>query len=179
MNCFPKLINLGVPAKITPGSFFRTGVAVGMKIEDEVGYNPYKMGVTGGADVHSGYQGNEEFAWVGAHGGQDDTPEKRLNPEPNASGDKGYAVSSAGLTAVWATENTREAIFDAMAAKETYGTSGTMIRLRSSSEAGISLRALAAIRISSGKLMIPECRWARILKLNPQMPKHLLSQFQP
>ena len=101
-----------------------------MKIEDEVGYNPYKMGVTAGADVHSGYQGNEEWDWQGAHGSQDDTPEKRLNPAPNASGDKGYAVSSAGTTAVWAEENTREAIFDAMALKETYGTSGTMIMLR-------------------------------------------------
>ncbi len=127
---FPYLINLGVPAKITPGSFYRTGLAVGMKIEDEVGHNPYKMGVTAGGDVHTAYQGNEEFAWVGAHGGQDDTPEKRLNPEPNASGDKGYAVSSAGLTAVWATENTREGIFEGMVARETYGTSGTMIRLR-------------------------------------------------
>ena len=127
---FPNLINLGTPAKITSGSFFRTGLAVGMKIEDETGYNPYKMGVGAGADVHSGYQGNEEFLWVGAHGSQDDTAEKRLNPTPNASGDKGYAVSSAGLTAVWAEENTREGIFDAMKNKETYGTSGTMIRLR-------------------------------------------------
>ena len=127
---FPNLINLGVPAKITSGAFVRQGLVVGMRIEDEVGYNPYKMGITAGADVHSGYQGNEEFDWKGAHGNQDDTPEKRLSPVPNASGDKGYAVSSAGTTAVWATENTREGIFDAMKNKETYGTSGTLIRLR-------------------------------------------------
>lgn len=127
---FPNLINLGVPAKITSGAFVRQGLIVGMKIEDEVGYNPYKMGFTAGADVHSAYQGNEEWNWHGAHGNQDDTPEKRLSPVPNASGDKGYAVSSAGTTAVWATENTREAIFDAMVSKETYGTSGTLIRLR-------------------------------------------------
>jgi hypothetical protein len=127
---FPNLINLGVPAKITPGAFVRQGLAVGLKIEDEVGYNPYKMGFTAGGDIHSAYQANEEWDWHGAHGNQDDTPEKRLSPKPNASGDKGYAVSSAGTTAVWATENTREAIFDAMKSKETYGTSGTLIRLR-------------------------------------------------
>ncbi len=127
---FGNLINLGTPAKITSSAFYRTGLTIGMKIEDEVGYNPYKMGVTAGADIHSGYQGNEEFGWVGAHGTQDDTPEKRLDPKPNASGENGYTVSSAGVTAVWAEENTREAIFDAMMRKETYGTSGTMIRLR-------------------------------------------------
>ena len=88
------------------------------------------MGVVAGADVHSGYQGNEEWDWEGAHGSQDDTPAKRLNPAANASGEAGYVVSSAGTTCVWATENTREGIFDAMKSRETYGTTGTLIRLR-------------------------------------------------
>ena len=60
----------------------------------------------------------------------DDTPKKRLNPVKNATGETGYGVSSAGTTAVWADENTREGIFDAMKRKETYGTTGTLIRLR-------------------------------------------------
>ncbi|MGL1889663.1 MAG: DUF3604 domain-containing protein [Reichenbachiella sp.] len=127
---FDNLISLGVPAKITPGSFIRSGLAVGMKIEDKVGYNPYKYGIAAGSDIHSAYSGSEEWAWQGAHGSQDDTPAKRLNPQPNASGENGYTVSSAGVTAVWAEENTREGIFDAMKRKETYGTTGTMIRLR-------------------------------------------------
>jgi hypothetical protein len=101
-----------------------------MKLETKLGYNPYKMCLVGGADVHSGYQGNEEWDWKGAHGAMDDTPKKRLNPVPNATGEYGYTVSTAGTTAVWATENTREGIWNGMMSKETYGTTGTLIRLR-------------------------------------------------
>jgi len=127
---FPNLISLGVPATIDSGAFYRQGLAVGMKLENTLGHNPYKMGAVAGADVHSGYQGNEEWDWKGAHGAQDDTPQKRLNPVSNASGEPGYVVSSAGATAVWAEENTREGIWNGMMSKETYGTSGTLIRLR-------------------------------------------------
>ncbi len=126
---FSNLINLGVPSQVKYG-FVRQGLVEGMKLETALGHNPYKMGLVGGADVHSGYQGNEEWDWKGAHGSQDDTPEKRLDPKPNAAGEPGYVVSSAGTTGVWAEENTREAIFDAMKRKETYATSGTLIRLR-------------------------------------------------
>ena len=127
---FDNLISLATPAIKSPGAFYRSGLAVGMKLEQKLGYNPYKMGVVGGADVHSGYSGNEEWDWKGAHGQQDDTPKRRLNPVINASGEYGFTVSSAGTTAVWAEENTREGIFNAMLSKETYGTSGTLIRLR-------------------------------------------------
>jgi Protein of unknown function (DUF3604) len=126
---FPSLISLGTPSAIK-GGFYRQGLVQGMKIESELGYNPYKMGVAAGADVHSGYQGNEEWDWNGAHGTLDDTPQKRLNPVKNATGENGYTVSSAGATAVWATENTRAGIWDGMQSKETYGTTGTLIRLR-------------------------------------------------
>jgi len=54
----------------------------------------------------------------------------RLNPVPNATGETGYGVSSGGTTAVWATENTRDGIWNGMQSRETYGTSGTLIRLR-------------------------------------------------
>jgi hypothetical protein len=126
---FDSLIALNSPSAIK-GGFYRQGLIQGMKIESEVGFNPYKMGAVAGADVHSGYSGNEEFNWKGAHGQLDDTAKKRLDPTPNATGESGYTVSSAGATAVWADENTRSGIFDAMKRKETYGTTGTLIRLR-------------------------------------------------
>ena len=126
---FPSLISLDEPSQIK-GGFYRQGLVEGMRLETELGFNPYKMGVVAGADVHSGYQGNEEWDWNGAHGTLDDTPQKRLNPVKNATGESGYVVSSAGATAVWATENTRAGIWDGMKSKETYGTTGTLIRLR-------------------------------------------------
>jgi hypothetical protein len=126
---FPNLINIGLPSQIKHG-FYRQALGDGFRIEKEVGYNPYKMGLVAGADIHSGYQGNEEFNFHGGHGNIDDTPQKRLNPNMTAAGVRGPIPSSAGATAVWADENTRAGIFDAMKRKETYGTSGTLIRLR-------------------------------------------------
>ena len=89
-----------------------------MIIEDQVGYNPYKYGFAAGSDSHSAYSPNEEFNFNGSHALLDDTPAKRLSPNKNASGDLAGAVGSGGITAVWAEENTRESIFDAMKSKE-------------------------------------------------------------
>ncbi len=126
---FPNMINVGQASQIKYG-YVRQGLVEGMIIEEKLGSNPYKMGFASGADSHSAYSNNEEFNFEGSHAKADDTPEKRLSPIPNPSGDVGARVGSAGATAVWAEENTRASIFDAMKGKETYGTSGTLIRLR-------------------------------------------------
>jgi hypothetical protein len=126
---FPNMINVGHPSQIKNG-FIRQALSVGLILENKVGTNPYKMGIVSGADSHSGYSNNEEFNFHGSHAALEDTPQKRLNPEPNASGDMPSRLGTAGTTAVWADENTRAGIFDGMKRKETYGTSGTLIRLR-------------------------------------------------
>jgi hypothetical protein len=126
---FPNMINVGQTSQIKYG-YVRQGLVEGMIIEEKLGHNPYKMGIVSGADSHSAYSNNEEFNFNGSHGALDDTPKKRLNPTPNPSGDVAARVGTAGATAVWAEENTRASIFDAMKRKETYGTSGTLIRLR-------------------------------------------------
>ena len=126
---FPNMINVGMPSQIKYG-YMRQGLVEGMIHEDKLGANPFKYGIVAGSDSHAAYSPNEEFNFYGTHALLDDTPKKRLNPKKNASGDVAAAVGSAGVTAVWAEENTREALFDAMKAKETYGTSGPLIRLR-------------------------------------------------
>ena len=126
---FTNMINVGVPSAVKYG-FWRQALADGLKFEQELGYNPFKHGIVAGADFHSGYQGNEEWGFNGAHGIVDDTPQKRLDPRPQPTGEPNAIVSSAATTAVWADENTRAGIFDAMARRETYGTSGTLIQLR-------------------------------------------------
>jgi len=126
---FANMINVGQPSQIKYG-FIRQGLVEGMILEDKLGTNPFKYGIVSGADSHSAYSNNEEFNFHGSHGKVDDTPQKRLNPAMNPSGERGPIVGSAGATAVWAEENTRASIFDAMKRKETYGTSGTLIRLR-------------------------------------------------
>jgi hypothetical protein len=126
---FQNLLNVGQPSQIKNG-YVREALARGMVIEGELGTNPFKYGFVSGADSHSAYSPNEEWNFHGSHAKLDDTPAKRLNATPNASGDVAGVVGSAGATAVWAEENTRESIFDAMARKETYGTSGPLIRLR-------------------------------------------------
>jgi hypothetical protein len=126
---FQNMINVGMPSQVKYG-YMRQGLVEGMIHEQKLGYNPFKYGIVAGSDSHAAYTPNEEFNFHGTHGLMDDTPEKRLNPGKNASGDVAAAVGSAGVTAVWAEENTREALFDAMKTRETYGTSGPLIRLR-------------------------------------------------
>jgi hypothetical protein len=127
---FQNLLNVGQPSQIKNG-YIREALGRGMVLEEELrGANPFKYGFVAGADSHSAYSPNEEWNFHGSHAALDDTAAKRLNPTPNASGDVAGVVGSAGATAVWAEENTRESIFDAMARKETYGTSGPLIRLR-------------------------------------------------
>jgi hypothetical protein len=126
---FPNLISTDTPSKIKHG-YIRQALTDGLIHQQKLGTNPFKYGIVAGADVHSGISANEEWNWHGAHGSQDNTPKKRLDPKPNSSGEEGYVVGSAGATGVWAEENTRGSIFDAMQRKETYGTSGPLIRLR-------------------------------------------------
>jgi hypothetical protein len=126
---FENMINVGQPSQIKYG-YIRQGLVEGMILEEKLGANPYKMGIVSGADSHSAYSNNEEFGFNGSHGATDDTPQKRLHPGMSPSGEPASVVGSAGTTAVWAEENTRAGIFDAMKSKETYGTSGTLIRLR-------------------------------------------------
>ena len=115
---------------IEEGNFVRSGLKQGLAHEQALGANPFKYGFIGGTDNHNGAPGDvTEGNWPGSHGPEDGSVEARRTGEVG-----GWAESKdlnpGSLAAVWAEENTRAAIFDAMRRKESYVTSGPRIQVR-------------------------------------------------
>ena len=110
--------------------YIREALINGVGYQEYLGVNPFKYGIVSGADAHTAFSDNEEFNYTGAHGAVDATAKKRLSGAKQTAGEAAVNFGTPGATGVWAPENTREAIFDAMQRKETYGTSGPLIRLR-------------------------------------------------
>jgi hypothetical protein len=114
------------------GSFARQALLDGMAQEAKGNGNPFKYGFIGDTDTHNAAGSHEEFNYSGKFAIENE-PKHRLEGIPGAPAGQNQQIrefSSAGLAGVWAEENTREAIFDAMQRKETFGTSGTMIKVR-------------------------------------------------
>lgn len=125
------LYGSGFEGKTSPkvkGSFVRDAYRTGLEIYVRGGFNPYSFGLIGSSDGHNSAGPYEEDNYFGKIGLFDDTPELRiLGPDETA-----YTRNrtSAALAGVWAEENTREAIFEALRRKETFGTTGPRIRAR-------------------------------------------------
>lgn len=117
----------GVPRQT--GSYIRRAYRDGLSLNSLGGYNPYKFGLAGGADSHNAAGAYRQKNYFGNHASMDGTPEMRLSPEKQMGLDN-RTLGTPGLSAVWAEENTREAIFDGMRRKETFATSGVRIVLR-------------------------------------------------
>jgi hypothetical protein len=113
---------------IYPTSMVRDGLKIGLVLEDEIGVNPLKFGMVGSTDTHNSNPGDaEEWDYRGATTFAASPAERRVDSS-NVTGI--MKNNPGGLAAVWAAENTREALFDAMKRKEVYATSGTRIKLR-------------------------------------------------
>ncbi|MGB5552548.1 MAG: DUF3604 domain-containing protein, partial [Thermoanaerobaculia bacterium] len=112
--------------------YARTGLQTGLQLEKKLGVNPYKFGMIGSTDSHTGLATAEEENFFGKHSGTEPGPDRYKHPMAQI-GDLKYeswAMASSGYAAVWAKENTREAIFDAMMRRETYATTGPRMLVR-------------------------------------------------
>ncbi len=110
--------------------FVREGLKLGLLHENKLGANPFKYGFIGGTDSHNGTPSAvAEDMFIGGHGSEDGTVERRRTGDVSGWID-GKELSIGSLAGVWATQNTREAIWDAMKRRETFATSGPRIKLR-------------------------------------------------
>jgi len=114
--------------------YARSALKLGLRLEGELGANPYKFGMIGSSDAHTGLAAMEEDNFFGKTTPQEPGPE-RLTATFVKNAQTGvtvmdWEVSSSGYAAVWATENTREALFDAMERRETYATTGSRMIVR-------------------------------------------------
>lgn len=112
-----------------PGSFVRQGLKDGLTMQAVNGYNPYKTGIVGGSDSHDTGVPYRQDNFFGGHGVNDGNVKERMSGHVFAGMDVRYE-NPAGLTGLWAEENTRAALFDAMWRKETFGTSGPRLKVR-------------------------------------------------
>jgi hypothetical protein len=121
--------NLG-PIKKKPEmlqyEYAREALKTGLKQEQKLGVNPYKFGMVGSTDSHTALATAEEENFFGKHSGVEPSAKRwqKVVGEFEEVKYFGWEQVSSGYAAVWATENTREAIFDAMKRKEVYATTG-------------------------------------------------------
>jgi hypothetical protein len=118
--------------EMRPTMYLRAGLLRGLEQEAKLGVNPFKFGLVGGTDVHNSLTAIEEDNYFGKHVYQEPSAH-RWNHVSKQGFDKTrytWHYMAAGYAAVWATENTREALWDAMYRKEVYGTSGTRLTVR-------------------------------------------------
>ena len=118
----------GAKAPIGPGDFARAALGRGLELETKVGVNPYKFGMIGSTDSHTGMSSAEENNFHGKTA-FDSTP---ANTFDTFIGVKGFGadMSASGMAGVWAAANNRTALFDAFLRKEVYATTGPRIRVR-------------------------------------------------
>jgi hypothetical protein len=129
-------MNLG-GLKLHQDSFFkaeyaREALKNGLKLEQDLGTNPFKFGLVGGTDQHIGLTAIEEENYFGVSPMDEPKPD-RWQGVFSKLGDvrmMNWEMGAAGYGAIWATENTREALWDAMKRKETYATTGTRMIIR-------------------------------------------------
>jgi hypothetical protein len=118
--------------EMRPTMYLRSGLLRGLELEQRLGANPFKFGFVGSTDVHNSLTAIEEDNYFGKMPGQEPNAQRWDHVSKQGFGSTRYTwhYLAAGYAAVWATANTREALWDAMKRREVYGTSGTRLTLR-------------------------------------------------
>jgi hypothetical protein len=112
--------------------YARSALRLGLKLEQELGANPYKFGMIGSTDAHTGLAAVEENNFFGKTSSSEPSPGRATHPfvKTDKATIMGWEQTASGYAAVWATENTRAALFDAMQRRETYATTGPRMIVR-------------------------------------------------
>jgi hypothetical protein len=112
--------------------YARSALKNGLRLESELGVNPYKFGMVGSTDAHTGLAAVEEENFFGKTSASEPSPERAMHPfvKTERAVIMAWETSASGYAAVWARENTRESIFDAMQRRETYATTGPRMVVR-------------------------------------------------
>ena len=131
-----ELGNLPLTRRSTPdmfgGNYVREALKRGLTIEARTGVNPYRFGMVGGTDSHTGLATADEDNFFGKHTGNEPSPKRALSPQNlgTEQGRFGYHYLAGGYAGVWARANTRAEIFDAFKRREVYATSGPRMTVR-------------------------------------------------
>ena len=131
----------------------------------KLGVNPYKFGLIGTTDAHTGLAAVEEDNFFGKTLRSEPSPERATHPfmkTDRRRADHGLGDDASGYAAVWATENTREAIFDAMQRKETYATTGPRMVVRFFGGWDFEPADAQQPQPADSRLRARACRWAAI-----------------
>jgi len=126
------LIQVPKKPEVIQYEYLRQALKNGLKVEQDLGANPFKYGMAGGTDTHNGLSADEEENFFGKFVSAEPRPD-RWSEDAMKFGErsiKGWEMTAAGRTGVWATENTREALWDATKRRETFATSGPEIVVR-------------------------------------------------
>ena len=134
-------------AKASEADYLRSALKRGMEIQQKTGVNPYKVGLIGSSDTHTGLVSSDEDEFYGKSV-IDMLPADKGKEFPGVP-TNGWEMSASGLAAVWATENTREAIFAAFKRREVYATTGPRITLRFFGGFGFNTEDASAADIAS------------------------------
>ncbi|MET0582762.1 MAG: DUF3604 domain-containing protein [Pseudoxanthomonas sp.] len=112
--------------------YARSALKNGLKVESQLGVNPYKIGLIGSTDSHTGMTTADDYNFWGKIAPNEPGPHRWEHPfvKTDKGVIMGWEQTASGYAAVWAKENTRESLFDAMQRREVYGTTGPRMTVR-------------------------------------------------